>query len=214
MMTKVLLTQVVHKQIAAAADKLQHLPPFLQEHIMQKREPYLQLQSLAGYLLLRQLLTYYIDGASHMLQHLHFTPAGRPLLPGSLFCSITHSKEIVGATISAAPVGLDVEYMQAVSVDLYNDHFSYKEIQMMKAQPDQLTTFYRLWTRKESVIKASGLGFEKALASVEVLGEAVDLDNIRYHFLEIPVVPQYLCSMAQAADPGQVHVAFDLFERL
>lgn len=57
--------------------------------------------------------------AARVLAHCHFQiphtlaydPNGRPYIPGSdSYISISHSREYVAVAISAAPVGLDIEY--------------------------------------------------------------------------------------------------------
>lgn len=97
-------------------------------------------------------------------------PHGKSQLPGSgLHASITHAGDLVGVAVSAAaPVGLDVECDTGVFGGL--DYLSLSKIVLSAAEPYPRTSseFLRYWTRKESVVKATGDGLNVNLASVRV----------------------------------------------
>ncbi|MET0763894.1 MAG: 4'-phosphopantetheinyl transferase superfamily protein [Blastococcus sp.] len=97
---------------------------------------------------------------------------GRPRLPGSgLHASVTHSGGLVGVAIAAgAPVGLDVE--EDTAPDAHPRRRSVVRRVVSGAEPAPRTTqeFLRYWTRKESVVKATGVGLTIDLRSVLVSG--------------------------------------------
>jgi len=90
---------------------------------------------------------------------------GRPQLVGlDLHTSIAHSGNRVGVALTrAGTVGLDVE--QAVPRD-----FQRLAGRMLRGteQASGLGEFYRYWTRKESVLKATGAGLTGGLRQVVV----------------------------------------------
>jgi 4'-phosphopantetheinyl transferase len=92
-------------------------------------------------------------------------PHGRPALPGTgLHASITHSGDLVGLALTrVGPVGLDVERITEVDVD---------GLARSVLHPDErvadLAGFFRYWTRKEAVVKATGDGLGVALPEVRV----------------------------------------------
>lgn len=90
---------------------------------------------------------------------------GRPRLPGlSRYASIAHSGNRVGVALTGVgPVGVDVE--QIVPRD-------FRRLAHRVLRPGERVTrleeFYRYWTRKESVVKATGAGLAVSLRRVGV----------------------------------------------
>lgn len=92
-------------------------------------------------------------------------PHGRPRLPGlDLHASITHSADRVGVALTAAgPVGLDVERVVPRDIDRFAPRVLAED-----ENAAGLDDFYRYWTRKESVAKATGAGVTVGLRRVRV----------------------------------------------
>jgi 4'-phosphopantetheinyl transferase len=89
-------------------------------------------------------------------------PHGKPTLPGTdLHVSVTHSGERAAAALTReGPVGVDVELVTT------QDHAALTD-QILG--PDERTgDFYTYWTRKESVVKATGDGLRVPLRDVRV----------------------------------------------
>ncbi len=86
-------------------------------------------------------------------------PSGRPYVDG-LAVSISHSRTLVAVVAAAAgPVGVDVEDVYPREVrGLARRWFDPSELEWMARQPDELVAFLYLWTAKEAVGKALGLG--------------------------------------------------------
>lgn len=82
--------------------------------------------------------------------------------------NVSHSGDWV-AVISGghAPLGVDVEKVSPIDMKIAERFFSPLESRMLAAEPteQQLETFYRLWTLKESYIKAIGMGLSMPLDS-------------------------------------------------
>lgn len=104
--------------------------------------------------------------------------AGRPELRGGQSFSISHSGDcVLIAFCSTALVGVDVEQIapacpEGVAELVFGDC----ENAALRQQPDeaaQIALFYRLWTRKEALLKAVGRGFLLEPRSVCALGSRV-----------------------------------------
>ena len=104
-------------------------------------------------------------------EQLIFGENGKPYLKnGGLFFSISHSGDYAVLTVSGREVGADIEKIAPVSVSgaVAARCFTPDELSWMRGQAAD-EAFYRLWTAKESVMKASGLGFSLSPKTFSVL---------------------------------------------
>jgi 4'-phosphopantetheinyl transferase len=98
-------------------------------------------------------------------------PHGRPRVVGAgLELSLTHAGDRVGlALTSGVPVGLDVEATgRSSGDDLIRYSLTDREHAAVSALPPEAraTAFFTYWTRKEAVMKATGLGLKLPLRSI------------------------------------------------
>lgn len=96
-------------------------------------------------------------------------PHGKPFLPEGPCFNLSHSGEYVLLGLSAHELGVDVERIAALRGRVAERCFCEEELRFLYAQEDPQEAFYRLWTAKESVMKATGLGFSLSPASFCVL---------------------------------------------
>jgi 4'-phosphopantetheinyl transferase len=92
-------------------------------------------------------------------------PHGRPRVPqAAVEVSISHSGEVAGlALYSGAPVGLDVEALRPIDFSpLLDEVCSPSERAAVRSVRD----FYTCWTRKESLLKATGVGLSVPMAEL------------------------------------------------
>lgn len=116
---------------------------------------------------LRQLLGAHVGLAAGKLDF-EASPEGKPRLAGSslgdapgLRFNLSHSGGHAAAVIAdGVEVGIDIEIMRPVERDLASRFFAPEEVATLDALrgSEWLAGFYRCWTRKEAVLKASGQG--------------------------------------------------------
>jgi len=80
-----------------------------------------------------------------------------PLPFNGTFWSITHKTQYVGGVVAPSPIGIDIEKMYTRAESLYRKTASEAEWALADRS---LTTFFRYWTSKEAVLKASGTGLK------------------------------------------------------
>lgn len=97
---------------------------------------------------------------------------GKPFLLGEnkIHFNISHSGNWVVCAISDYPVGIDVEVIKPTDCQIAKRFFSKDEYAALKKQPDdeKQAYFFKLWTLKESYIKAVGKGLSIPLDSFTV----------------------------------------------
>ncbi|WAL66354.1 4'-phosphopantetheinyl transferase superfamily protein [Amycolatopsis cynarae] len=99
-------------------------------------------------------------------------PHGKPRLPGTEF-SISHSGDRIGLAVAGAPVGLDVESATRRADDsLISYALNETEQQTLAGlgAAERTAAFFRYWTRKEALMKATGKGLRIPLRSITLDG--------------------------------------------
>jgi len=83
---------------------------------------------------------------------------GEPLPFGGNYWSLTHKTGYVGGVIASTKIGMDLEKIRPSSAALFRKTAQDSEWSLSNADPTRL--FFRYWTSKESVLKASGAGIK------------------------------------------------------
>ena len=94
---------------------------------------------------------------------------GKPMLKNfeQIHFNLAHSGDWVVCGVSDVPIGIDVEIMKTTELDVAKAFFTSSEYNDILNQPkeQQLKYFYKLWTLKESYVKAEGKGLSIPLNS-------------------------------------------------
>ena len=123
--------------------------------------------------------------------------------------NLSHSGDFVLCAVSPTPVGCDIEQPRQYDPALARRFFHPDERALLFSLPEeqQPEAFYRLWTCKESFMKAVGLGFNLPLSDFAVdLGEpptltqGVDGRPWRLRSFRLSEYFGALCGLAGVAD--------------
>lgn len=94
---------------------------------------------------------------------------GKPFLnyPSNIYFNISHSGDWVVCATDSLPLGIDIEQINSIDVNISKRFFSENEFSriILSDKCCQLSLFYDLWTLKESYIKAVGKGLSISLDS-------------------------------------------------
>lgn len=106
---------------------------------------------------------------------------GKPMLKNfeQIYFNLAHSGDWVVCGVSDVPIGIDVEIIKSIDLEIAKTFFSSDEYKDIIKQPkeEQITYFYELWTLKESYVKAEGKGLSIPLNSFSffILPEAIQM---------------------------------------
>jgi 4'-phosphopantetheinyl transferase len=136
---------------------------------------------VVGRAVLRRLLGLYLDADPAGFEF-EYSGHGKPSLPGGeIAFNMSNSHELaLFAFTLARRVGVDVEHLRPMpdALKLAARFFAAAETDALRAAPADQTerVFFRTWTRKEAVLKASGEGLARPLNSFDVSRAAGPLD--------------------------------------
>lgn len=107
-----------------------------------------------------------------------YTAYGKPSLKSfdNIHFNVSHSGKWIVCVTDDQPVGIDIELIKPVDLEIAEHYFSAAEKQQLFSFPasKQTSFFYELWTLKESFIKQHGKGLSIPLDSFSVLPDGKD----------------------------------------
>lgn len=131
---------------------------------------------------------------------------GKPYLLNreGLHFNLTHSGMWVAAAFDEQPVGIDIEEIREIDLDIAQRYFSGQEHRdlMGKSPGERIAYFYDLWTLKESYIKALGKGLSVPLGSFTIERSSNTAISLKgqataetWHFRQYNMDPGYKLSI-------------------
>jgi 4'-phosphopantetheinyl transferase len=142
-----------------------------------------------------------------------YTDRGKPMLTGAaLGFNLAHSGSIALLAVAPFPVGIDLEHKRAVEFDLLaREVFSPTEWRSWLNLPpsEKPRAFYRLWTRKEALLKGIGCGITENTRQTTVFfgdGEKIEADNLpveRWQIHSFDLNPDLPAAIAWKAPPAE-----------
>lgn len=128
---------------------------------------------------------------------------GVPQPSNGIYWSVAHKPEWVAGVVATVPVGIDIEKIRPQTDRLYR-RIAGAEEWRLGAGMAKTDLFYRVWTAKEAVLKAEGLGL-RGLARCRLTAIA-DQDRMRLRFEQRPWtiihydLPNHVAALTLVAD--------------
>ncbi len=176
------------KVVSATLDWLKtYLTPVEQERAGRYHQPLDRLRFVGGRGLIRHIIGQYVQQPLNQIA-IDIGHRNKPFLPNlpGLHINLAHAGDWILLAVGRKAVGIDLEYIDD-QVDypfIANTSFSPAEQDALADNPDPRRLFYALWTRKEALVKATGIGITDA-------------------FDQIPALPgEHTVSMSVLDDPG------------
>ena len=111
----------------------------------------------------RRALAQSADRSGIRVGGLHKDENGRPLPFGGTFWSLTHKNRYVAGVVAPTPIGIDIERIRELSRGVFRKTALDCEWALAETGERTLKTFFRFWTSKEAVLKATGIGIKDLL---------------------------------------------------
>ena len=115
------------------------------------------------------------------LPDFQYNEHGKPYIEGGPYFSISHCKEGIAVAIDDQPIGIDIEAIRHANEDLIERTMNEEERVGMDDRK-----FTRLWTQKEAVVKAEGVGIQSFEQLQSIIGnrksniETIEKENYIY----------------------------------
>lgn len=118
--------------------------------------------------------------------------------------NLSHSKDYGIIALSYNNIGIDLEYLNDnfEYMDVMPTVFSLKEIDVVLSKQNKTYQFFKYWTRKEAIVKATGTGINDFLPQIEVVDRvniiATDIEEYKQDFrvMSFDLNSNYIASLA------------------
>jgi len=106
----------------------------------------------------------------------------KPYLESPIRFNLSHSGDWIVIAVANTEVGIDVEYIKPHFnyEGILNSHFNEQEMNYINAD-DGLHRFFKFWTRKEAILKATGIGLTEYLMAITALDGIHKIDGDLLH---------------------------------
>lgn len=105
---------------------------------------------------------------------------GKPYLNNhsNIHFNISHSEEYVFCAVSESPIGVDIECLHDVDLDIAKNYFHNDEYQYIINSSEKNEAFFKIWVLKESYLKMKGFGLNLDLDSFVVDMEEMSISIV------------------------------------
>lgn len=131
--------------------------------------------------------------------------SGKPYLEGGEYFSLSHSGEYVICSVSDMPIGVDIQQVVSVSDRVIGRFCTEREKIWLDGCRDKSKSAIKLWTLKESYLKASEKGLADVFKSEFAISDSNEVSGpIGYSFSLYESIEGYVvavCEQLRGAQP-------------
>lgn len=121
----------------------------------------------------------------------------RPSIGLDFDFNISHSEDFVVCAIGRnMKVGIDTEKIADINLNDFVQQFNEVEWEMIRTANYPYKVFYKLWTRKEAVVKGDGRGLNIPLKKLDVCQKDVWVDDKLWYLKELNINKKYYTHVA------------------
>lgn len=193
---KIWYTELKPEMLTEPLEKyLPQLRSSLHQQVMRKKRLKNKKMRLFSYLLLQK--AFETAGIESWLDLIEYSSFDRPFIDTGIDFNISHSGNLIVCALSqTCKLGIDVEYLRPKMLIRYKSFFTATEWQEINATCDKQRQFYKLWTKKEAVVKADGRGFTISFKSIPIKQNKVVLEGTNWYLKEVNIAQNYIIHLA------------------
>jgi 4'-phosphopantetheinyl transferase len=136
-------------------------------------------------------------GVDADLSQMKYTANSRPFFNDTVDFNISHSGTSVICAISdQVKLGIDIEEPAEIDIRDFERQWCAQERQQIALAENTHAEFYRMWTRKEAVLKAAGVGLSVPLQHINVTDDVVCVDGEKWFLSAIAVSDATIAHLA------------------
>lgn len=143
---------------------------------------------------------------------------GKPFVENALGChfGISHSSGKIAIAVDVLPVGVDIERVREVNLDIVEHFFSVEDIKIFSEIPMKHKNeyFFKMWTQKESYVKCIGKGFSGMPFRKFTIVDDILVGDVeeRYSFSTYDIAKGYKMSVCRESDTdiSVVYLGYDM----
>lgn len=196
-----------HAIVANWNKLIQKIPPHHHPDIHKFIQPADRHRALFGKLLLIHGIT--LMGRLELKSlPLHYTDFNRPYFKNEqIDFNISHSGEfVICAFTQKGRIGIDIEKINAIHLEEFTSVMTEEQIVFIKQSTAPELEFFRLWTLKESVVKAVGKGLSIPLNQLTTDYLTVNCEEQIWYLHELDIDDDYCAYLASDQDSVTINV--------
>jgi len=106
----------------------------------------------------------------------------------------SHSEDLVVVAFSRTQeIGIDIEFKKDIDIEILKDFLHLQEQKILQKSKTTSALFYSLWTKKEALLKASGVGINADFKTIDCSKSETNFYATKYFFKEILIDGNYSC---------------------
>ncbi len=173
-------------------------PKTYQEKLLKYRRWQDAQLSLVGRLLIKQGLLQY--GKEVDFGKLQYTAYDKPYFQDeNIQFNVSHSGELVVVvfTDKQIDIGVDIEKRYAIKAEKFKRQMTTYELERIFNSDQIHEEFFRYWTQKEAVLKATSRGLSIPLKSFEIIDDETYVESQKFYVAEVAIEKEYTCYVCQ-----------------
>lgn len=114
----------------------------------------------------------------NLIDSINYNTFGKPFINHEIDFSLSYSgNNTILGFVKNGIIGVDIERLKAIDYNLFKDYFTQKEWDYIHHDSFVEANFFKLWTRKEAVVKAIGKGVYFDLSTINIINNHIKIDE-------------------------------------